>query len=109
MQLNITGHQIDLTDSLQSYILEKFQKLERHSDQITQTHVVLNIEKLSHQAEATAHVPGAELFANAEASDMYAAIDQLLDKLDRQLIKHKEKTVARHNGRNDRSPNHTIT
>ena len=103
MQLNITGHQIDLTDSLQSYIRE------RHSDQITQTHVVLNIEKLSHQAEATAHVPGAELFANAEASDMYAAIDQLLDKLDRQLIKHKEKTVARHNGRNDRLPNHTIT
>ena len=92
MQLNITGHQIDLTDSLQLYIREKFQKF----------------EKLAHQAEATAHVPGAELFANAEASDMYPAIDQLLDKLDRQLIKHKEKTVARHNGSHDRTPNHSI-
>ena len=108
MQLNITGHQIDLTDSLQLYIREKFRKLERHSDQITQIHVVLNMEKLFHQAEATAHVPGAELFANAEASEMYPAIDQLLVKLDRQLIKHKEKTVARHNGSHDRSPNHII-
>ena len=109
MQLNITGHQIDLTDSLQLYIREKFRKLERHSDQITQTHVVLNIEKLSHQAEATAHVPGAELFANAKAPDMYAAIDQLSGKLDRQLLKHKEKTAAHHNGRKGRSPNHTIS
>ena len=108
MQLNITGHQIDLTDSLQLYLREKFRKLERHSDQITQIHVVLNVEKLFHRAEATAHVPGAELFANAEASAMYPAIDQLLVKLDRQLIKHKEKTVARHNGSHDRSPNHTI-
>mgnify|MGYP006107517523 FL=1 len=108
MQLNITGHQIDLTDSLQLYIREKFRKLERHSDQITQIHVVLNIEKLFHQAEAIAHVPGAELFANAEASEMYPAIDQLLVKLDRQLIKHKEKNVARQNGSHDRSPNHTI-
>lgn len=108
MQLNITGHQIDLTDSLQLYVREKFRKLERHSDQITQVHVVLNIEKLAHQAEATAHVPGAELFANADASDMYPAIDQLVDKLDRQLLKHKEKTVARHNGSHERTPNHPI-
>ena len=98
MQLNITGHQIDLTDSLQLYVREKFQKLERHSARITQVHVVLNIENLAHQAEATAHVPGAELFANADASDMYPAIDQLVDKLDRQLLKHKEKTAARHKG-----------
>jgi putative sigma-54 modulation protein len=108
MQLNITGHQIDLTDSLQLYVREKFQKLERHSDQITLVHVVLNIEKLSHLAEATAHVPGAELFANAGASDMYPAIDQLVDKLDRQLLKHKEKNVARQNGSHDRYPNHSI-
>ena len=64
MQLDITGHQIDLTDALQHHVREKMSKLERHSDDITHTHVVLNIEKHSHQAEATAHVPGAELFAD---------------------------------------------
>ena len=107
MQLDITGHQIDLTSALQHHVREKMRKLERHSDDITHMHVVLNIEKHSHQAEATAHVPGAELFANAEADDMYAAIDMLSDKMDRQLLKYKEKTVARHHGSHHRSPRHT--
>ncbi len=106
MQLSISGHHVELTDSINSYVEQKFEKLDRHSDQITQVHVVLNVEKLHHLAEATAHVTGAELFANADASDMYAAIDQLVDKLDRQLIKHKEKTTARHNGSHGRSPYH---
>ncbi|MEQ8691722.1 MAG: ribosome-associated translation inhibitor RaiA [Pseudomonadales bacterium] len=106
MQLAITGHHVDLTDSLTSYINQKFDKLERHSDQITQVHVVLTVEKLEHNAEATAHLSGAELFANAHADDMYAAIDSLVDKMDRQLIKHKEKTVARHNGSHLRTPHH---
>ena len=108
MQLDITGHQIDLTDALQHHVREKMSKLERHSDEITHTHVVLNIEKHCHQAEATAHVPGAELFANAEADDMYAAIDKLADEMDRQLLKHKEKTVARHNGGHHRASRHEI-
>ena len=108
MQLDITGHQIDLTDALQQRIREKMQKLERHSEEITHMHVVLNIENRTHQAEATAHVPGAELFAMAEADDMYAAIDQLTVKMDRQLLKHKEKNVARHNGSTDRSSRHEI-
>ena len=106
MQLSITGHHVDLTESLNNYIEQKFEKLHRHSDQITQVHVVLNLEKLHHLAEATVHVTGAELFANADAGDMYAAIDQLIDKLDRQLIKHKEKTTARLNGSHDRSAHH---
>ncbi len=106
MQLSISGHHVDLTDSLNAFIHQKFEKLERHYDHITQVHVVLNVEKLSHLAEATAHVTGAELFANANASDMYAAIDNLVDKLDRQIIKHKEKTVARHNGSHDRHARH---
>lgn len=107
MQLDITGHQIDLTEALQHFVREKMRKLERHSDVITHMHVVLNIEKHSHQAEATAHVPGAELFANANADDMYAAIDRLSDKMDRQLLKHKEKSVARHNGSHQRASRHT--
>jgi putative sigma-54 modulation protein len=106
MQLSISGHHVDLTESINHYIEQKFEKLDRHSDQITQVHVVLNVEKLHHLAEATAHVTGAELFANADAEDMYAAIDQLVDKLDRQLIKHKEKTTARQHGSSSRSAHH---
>ena len=106
MQLSITGHHVDLTESLNSFIEQKFEKLERHYDHITQAHVVLSVEKLQHRAEATAHVTGAELFANAEAEDMYNAIDLLVDRLDRQLIKHKEKTVARHNGSHGRAASH---
>lgn len=106
MQVSITGHHVELTDSLNTYVNDKLGKLERHYDHITQVHVILTVEKLEHMAEATAHVTGAELFANAGSEDMYAAIDQLVDKLDRQLIKHKEKTVARHNGSHARSPYH---
>lgn len=106
MQLDITGHQIDLTDALKQHVRGKMRKLERHSDEITHMHVVLNIEKHSHQAEATAHVPGAELFANADAQDMYTAIDILADKIDRQLLKHKEKNVARQNGSHHRASRH---
>ncbi len=106
MQLSITGHHVDLTESLHDYIEQKFEKLQRHYDHITQVHVVVTVEKLLHKAEANAHVTGAELFANAHHEDMYAAIDQLVDKLDRQLIKHKEKTVDRHNGAHARSARH---
>jgi putative sigma-54 modulation protein len=106
MQLDITGHQIDLTDALQNHVREKMRKLERHSDEIAHMHVVLNIEKHVHQAEAIAHIPGAELFANVDAQDMYAAIDSLADKMDRQLLKHKEKNVARQNGSYQRASRH---
>ena len=107
MQLSISGHHVDLTDSLNDYIEQKFERLERHYDHITQVHVILTVEKLHHKAEANAHVTGAELFANADAEDMYAAIDLKVDKLDRQLIKHKEKTKDRHNGAHQRSANHS--
>jgi putative sigma-54 modulation protein len=99
MQLSISGHHVDVTDALKSYTSDKLAKLERHYDQITNVHVVLSVEKAKQRAEATLHVSGAELFADADCDDMYAAIDMLTDKLDRQLIKHKEKTVNRHHGR----------
>lgn len=91
MQLTVSGHQLDLTSALSEYVTSKFSKLTRHHDQITNTHVILSIEKLTQKAEATMHVAGADLFAEAVAEDMYAAIDGLTSKLDRQLIKHKEK------------------
>jgi putative sigma-54 modulation protein len=99
MQLNISGHHVDVTDALKSYTSEKLSKLERHFDHITNVHVVLSVEKSRQRAEATIHASGAELFAEADSEDMYAAIDLLTDKLDRQVLKHKEKLVNRHHGR----------
>ena len=95
MQLNLTGLHVDITDSLRDYVNSKFSKLQRHTDHITNVHVILDVEKLNQKAEATVHVSGAEIFASTEHQDMYAAIDSLIDKLDRQVIKHKEK-LARH-------------
>jgi len=91
MQLNITGHHLDVTPPLNDYVENKFERLQRHYDQISTTHVILTIEKMVQKAEATVHIAGADLFAAAESEDMYAAIDLLTDKLDRQLIKHKQK------------------
>ena len=91
MQINLTGHHVDITDSLRDYVDSKFEKLERHFDHITNVHVILNVEKLNQKAEATVHLSGGEVFANNAHTDMYAAIDGLIDKLDRQVIKHKEK------------------
>jgi len=95
MQINLTGHHVDITSSLREYVDTKFTKLERHFDHINNVHVILNVEKLVQKAEATVHLNGAEVFATAEHADMYAAIDGLIDKLDRQVIKHKEK-IQRH-------------
>lgn len=91
MQINLTGHHVDITDSLRNYVDTKFSKLERHFDHISNVHVILNVEKLSQKAEATVHLSGAEVFASSENTDMYAAIDSMIDKLDRQVIRHKEK------------------
>ena len=95
MQLTISGHHLEITAAIREYVTTKFAKLERHYEQITSTSVILTVEKLSQKAEATIHVSGAELFANSQHEDLYAAIDALTDKLDRQLIKYKEK----HRGR----------
>ncbi|GAA3715968.1 ribosome hibernation promoting factor [Oceanisphaera sediminis] len=91
MQINLTGHHVEVTDSLRDYVNSKFARLERHFDNITNVHVVLTLEKLQQVAEAKMHLSGGEIFANAQHDDMYAAIDGLIDKLDRQIIKHKEK------------------
>ena len=95
MQLNISGHHLDITDPIKDYVTTKLSKLERHYDGITSTNVILSVEKLIQKAEATVHVSGGEFFADSEHEDLYAAIDMLTDKLDRQLIKHKEKNRGR--------------
>ncbi len=95
MQLSISGHHLDITDAIKDYVTNKISRLERHSDRITSTQVILSVDKLIQRAEATVNVAGGEVFANAEHDDLYAAIDALVDKLDRQLIKHKEKSRGR--------------
>ena len=91
MQLTISGHHVEVTDALRDYVTAKVSRLERHHDRITNTHVILSVEKLMQKAEATLHIAGGDIFADSESEDLYAAIDALADKLDRQLIKHKEK------------------
>lgn len=97
MQLNLTGHHVDITDSLRNYVNEKLERLERHFDHVSNVHVILSVEKLEQKAEATVHISGADVFADAVHEDMYAAIDALADKLDRQVLKHKEKIKSRRN------------
>ncbi|MEJ2360934.1 MAG: ribosome-associated translation inhibitor RaiA [Gammaproteobacteria bacterium] len=106
MQLNVTGHHIDMTDSLQKYVEDKMERLERHFDNVTNVHVILSVEKLRHKAEATIHISGADVYADSEEEDMYAAIDCLVDKLDRQIKKHKEKLTDHHRseGRAQKQP-----
>ncbi len=92
MQINLTGHHIDITDSLRNHVDNKFERLERHFDHVSNVHVILTVEKLRQKAEATLHLNGADVFAESVQEDMYAAIDSLVDKLDRQVKKHKEKS-----------------
>jgi len=96
MDINFTGHHVEVTPALRSFTEDKFQKLGRHHDKITTINVVFNVEKLAQIAEATILVAKGELHARAESEDMYAAIDELMTKLDRQLIKHKEKMRSHH-------------
>lgn len=98
MQVTISGQHVDVTSALREFINSKLKKLERHFDQISTVHVILHVEKQRQKADATIHIAGADVVANAEHDDMYAAIDLLTDKLDRQIIKHKEKSLARAQG-----------
>jgi len=96
MQLNVSGHHIELTEAMQSYVENKMERLERHFDQVTNVNVILSVEKMRQKAEANIHITGNDIFANAEDENMYAAIDALVDKLDRQIKKHKEKITDHH-------------
>ena len=97
MQLEITGHHIEVTPSLDNYIHSKFERIVRHFDQVLNIHVILEvINKTHHSAEASMHVSGNHIFANAKEENMYASIDALADKLDRQILKHKAKLKDHH-------------
>ena len=93
MNLNISGHHLEVTPSIREYVTTKLERVTRHFDSVIDVSVILSVEKLQHQIEATVHVRGRDIHVQAVDEDMYAAIDLLSDKLDRQILKHKEKLM----------------
>ncbi|MFI4937997.1 MAG: ribosome hibernation-promoting factor, HPF/YfiA family [Candidatus Berkiellales bacterium] len=99
MQINITGHHIELTPALRDYVNTKIQKIQRIFNNITNVHVILSVDKKFQQkAEARMNMARAEIIAESESENMYAAIDTMIDKLERQVVKHKEKLNQHGNG-----------
>jgi len=96
MQINITGHHIEVTPALKAYVTEKLQRLTRHFDHVISTNVILKLDNHLQLAEATVHAAGKSLFATTADSDMYAAIDSLADKLDKQVRRHKDRVRGHH-------------
>lgn len=91
MNLQVTGHHLEVTPSLRDYLTGKLERLTRHFDHVIDVNVILSTEREQRRVEASIHLSGKDLFAESQDSDMYAAIDALIDKLDRQIVKHKEK------------------
>lgn len=96
MQINFTGHQIEVTPAIRQYTQTKLERLQRRFDKIISTNVIFNVEKIRNIAEATIYLAGAEIHASAEEENLYSAIDSLADKLDRQITKYKEKLKDHH-------------
>jgi putative sigma-54 modulation protein len=91
MNINITGHHIEVTPAIHDYVTAKLDRVIRHFDNVTSVHVILSVAKLQQKAEVTLHVKGKDIYADSEETDLYAAIDTVSAKLDRQVVKYKEK------------------
>ncbi len=109
MNVTISGHHLDVTPALRAYVSTKLDRVTRHFDQVVDVTVLLSVEKLKEKerrqkAEVTLHVKGRDIFAEQSHEDLYAAIDQLMDKLDRQVVKHKGKLQAHHHATAKRLP-----
>ena len=92
MNLNITGHHLEVTAALRDYVTSKLDRVIRHFDHVTSVNVILSVDKLKQKEEVTVHVRGKDIFVESIDEDLYAAIDAMTDKLDRQVLKHKEKS-----------------
>lgn len=97
MNLKLTGNHVEVTDSMREYVVSKIGKITRHFDHVIDVSVILSVEKLKQKAEANVHIRGKDIFVETDSEDMYASIDSLVDKLDRQILKHKEKNLERRN------------
>lgn len=103
MQMTITGHHVDVSPALRAYVTEKLQRISRHFDHVISISVILNVEKLDKIAEATVNAGGRTLFATETAPDMYAAIDGLADKMDRQVRRLKDRLRDHHHTKPERT------
>jgi putative sigma-54 modulation protein len=95
MNLQLTGRHLEITPAIRGYVTEKFGKIKRHFDHVIDMNIILSVDKLQQKAEATIHISGKNLFVECEDENLYAAIDMLVDKLERQVRRHKEKQTAR--------------
>lgn len=93
MNLNVTGHHVEVTPAIHDYVTSKLDRVIRHFDHVTSVHVILSVEKLKQKAEITLHVKGKDIYADSDGADLYASIDAMVDKLDRQVVKHKERVT----------------
>jgi putative sigma-54 modulation protein len=96
MNLQLSGHHLEVTPAIRSYVIDKVNRISRHFEHVIDLNVIMSVNKLDHKVEATVHVRGKDIHVECIDADMYAAIDGLADKLDRQIIKHKEKSVDHH-------------
>ena len=96
MNLQLTGHHVDITPAIRQYVVTKLERIERHFDHVIDVNVVMTVEKLDQKIEANVHLSGKDIHVHTNDGDMYAAIDGLIDKLDRQILKHKERFAPRH-------------
>jgi putative sigma-54 modulation protein len=91
MNLNVSGHHLEVTPAIRTYVHSKLERVARHFDHVIDAHVILTVDKQRQKAEATLHVRGKDLHCECEEEDLYAAIDLLADKLDRQVLRYKDK------------------
>ena len=99
MNMNLTGNHLEITPAIRDYVVGKLDRVTRHFDHVIDVSVVMSVDKLQHKVEANLHTRGKDIHVEAVEADMYAAIDALADKLDRQVVKHKEKrSTNRHDG-----------
>jgi putative sigma-54 modulation protein len=97
MNLQLTGHHLEITPAMRDYVTSKLGRISNHFDHVIDVKVTMSVEKLAQKVEATLHVPGNDIHAECQDENMYSAIDMLTDKLDRQVVKHKEKNADHHN------------
>jgi putative sigma-54 modulation protein len=95
MNLSLTGHHVEITPAIRNYVQTKLTRVTRHFDHVIDVAVVLSVDKLRQQVTANLHIRGKDIHAECVEADMYAAIDALADKLDRQVVKAKEKRNGR--------------
>ena len=98
MNLHITGHHVQVTESIRNYVSSKMERVTKHFDHVIDVNVIVSVAKLQQKVEATVHLRGRDIFCESTQEDMYAAIDSLVDKLDRTIIKHKEKNLGHRHG-----------